>query len=110
MASKKSTVDLSQGIPTGLLVWLGFLLSLVALGYSVPLSILLGLFSGLAAAWLSACFQSKQEEIQESEEVSLLPLRQAGITEAQRRRKVREMKTPKGTLGLTAFLFNRNRS
>ncbi|MBE9004269.1 hypothetical protein IQ259_04305 [Fortiea sp. LEGE XX443] len=64
-ASKNSpqapTVASSDGIDAGLKYWLFFLLGFVWLGYSAPMSILLGGIGAFGGGWIIAWWGSKEE-------------------------------------------------
>ncbi|NEP12282.1 MAG: hypothetical protein F6K14_19155 [Symploca sp. SIO2C1] len=68
MSEKKSIqqkiTDTSKELSTGLTIWLLFLLSLVLLEYSVPLSILLGAIGGLAGSTVFNWWRGKDEPLQ----------------------------------------------
>jgi hypothetical protein len=56
-----STVASSDGIDAGLKYWLGFIIGFVLLGYSAPMSILLGGIAALGGGWTIAWWKSKEE-------------------------------------------------
>ncbi|NET57309.1 MAG: hypothetical protein F6K47_14430 [Symploca sp. SIO2E6] len=55
--------DTSKDLSTVLIIWLFFLLSLVFLKYSVPLSILLGVIGGLAGSMVLKWWSSSDEPL-----------------------------------------------
>ncbi len=90
-----------NGISTGLMVWLFFLVAFVLLGYSVPLSIIVGAIGGLSGGtivtwWNSSDRPPPQSSPEEEEEVPINKTYPMGIVAAQRRRKAREDKTLRG--------------
>ena len=67
MSEKKNIqqriADTSRELSAGLTIWLFFLLSLVLLEYSVPLSILLGAIGGLAGSRVFNWWKSSDEPL-----------------------------------------------
>jgi len=67
MSEKKNIqqriADTSKELSAGLMIWLFFLLSLVLLEYSVPLSILLGAIGGLAGSRVFNWWKSSDEPL-----------------------------------------------
>ena len=112
MANNKPKIDLSQGISAGIMVWLGFLLCFAFLDYPVPLSIILGGFGAMATAWLSASWQSGDEEIYDLPEEpgnSLVKYsrQKTRLKEACKKRELEPIKTSKKTWKLTEYLFGK---
>jgi hypothetical protein len=58
---QQTTVASSDGIDAGLKYWLFFLLGFVLLGYSPPVSILLGAVAAIGGGWITAWWGSKEE-------------------------------------------------
>lgn len=90
-----------NGISTGLMLWLFFLVAFVVLGNPVPLSIIVGAIGGFSAGTIVTWWHSKdnpppQQSSDEHEEISLKKTHRPGIVEAQQHRKIREQRTPKG--------------
>lgn len=111
---KNGKIDLSQSISAGLLVWLGFLMGLVSLEYSVPLSILLGFFGGTSAVWVSTGLKSKEEFMEDTkvdmQDFELSSRQRIRLKEAQQQRVMKPIKTSKHSSGLAQYLFGKNRS
>lgn len=91
-----------NGISTGLMLWLFFLVAFVLLGYSIPLSIVIGAIGGLSSGAIVTGWNSKdrpppqtsseEEESSEDEATPVYKNHRMGIVEAQRHRKARESK------------------
>jgi len=68
MSEKKNIqqkiTDTSKEMSAGLTIWLLFLISLVLLEYSIPLSILLGAIGGLAGSTVFNWWRSSDEPLQ----------------------------------------------
>ena len=109
MAKEKGKIDIAKGISAGLLVWLGFLLSFVFLGYPEPLSIVLGAFGGVAVTWLDACIKSGDEGIDDSVEASedsiLVKRKKIGLKEAYAKRRLKPITTPRKSRRLMEYIF-----
>ncbi|MDB9373775.1 hypothetical protein [Nodularia sphaerocarpa] len=58
---QETTVASSDGIDAGLKYWLFFLLGFSFLGYSPPVSILLGGIAAIGGGWITAWWGSKEE-------------------------------------------------
>lgn len=113
-ASKNSpqapTVASSDGVDAALKYWLFFLLGFVTLGYSAPMSILLGGIGAIGGGWIIAWWGSKEEaktqlptEVQD-ESQSERPSNR--ITKQQKRRPVRRYRRPPG---IDFWFWRRNR-
>ncbi|MEA5467672.1 hypothetical protein [Spirulina sp. 06S082] len=90
-----------NGISTGLMLWLFFLVAFVFLGYPVPLSIIVSAIGGLSGGiivtwWKSSDLPPPQIASEEEEELIVRTNHRMGIVEAQRQRKAREDKTLRG--------------
>ncbi|MBW4555768.1 MAG: hypothetical protein KME59_07500 [Trichormus sp. ATA11-4-KO1] len=105
-ASKNSpqptTVASSDGIDAGLKYWLFFLLGFVFLGYSPPMSILLGGIAAIGGGWITAWWGSKEETrtqlpVATSEEVASEQSGAERITKRQRRRLTRRYRRTSGS-------------
>ena len=114
MAKEKGKIDIAKGISAGLLVWLGFLLCFVFLGYPEPLSIVLGAFGGVAVTWLDACLKSGDEGIDDSiietsQDSILIKRKKIGLKEAYKKRRLKPMKTPRKSRRLMEYIFGTRR-
>ncbi|CEJ42543.1 hypothetical protein [Umezakia ovalisporum] len=86
---EEMTVASSDGIDAGLKYWLFFLLGFVFLGYSPPISILLGGIAAIGGGWITAWWGSKEEMITQPLETSDMETNTSSrerITKQQRRR------------------------
>ena len=54
--------DLNAGLSTGVKCWLFLMIALFSLGYSAPLSIVLGAIGGLAGGFVESCLKAKPDE------------------------------------------------
>ncbi|RCJ34078.1 hypothetical protein A6770_17250 [Nostoc minutum NIES-26] len=103
-ASKNSpqapTVASSDGVDAALKYWLFFLLGFVSLGYSAPMSILLGGIGAMGGGWIIAWWGSKEESKTqlpvEAQEESSSERPSNRITKQQKRRPVRRYRRPSG--------------
>ncbi|MCC5638775.1 hypothetical protein LC593_23670 [Nostoc sp. CHAB 5844] len=102
-ASKNSpqapTVASTDGIDAGLKYWLLFLLGFVWLGYSAPMSILLGGIGAIGGGWIIAWWGSKEETrtqlpIETIEEGDERPSLRS--TKQQKRRPTRRFRRARG--------------
>jgi hypothetical protein len=59
--SSNQVLGLYEGVSAGLKFWLFFILAFYFLGYSPQMSILLGGIGGLAAGWIYAWWNAKDE-------------------------------------------------
>ncbi|WP_017303044.1 hypothetical protein [Spirulina subsalsa] len=113
--SKKKGDDVVQGVSIGLLLWLFFLLALVALGYQVTVSIILGGLGGFSGGWIVAWWNSDEppselDRPKTMEEQAGERRTAPGIAEAQARRKCRERRTPRGrVLPIPRFLLTKRK-
>ncbi|MEM9539463.1 MAG: hypothetical protein AAGA60_08120 [Cyanobacteria bacterium P01_E01_bin.42] len=103
---------LKNGISTGLTLWLFFLVAFVVLGYSVPLSIIVGAIGGLSGGRIVTWWHSKdspppERSPEEPEENPFKRNRRMGIVEAQQQRKIREDRTPRGEISAVRQLRTR---
>ncbi|MBP0016297.1 MAG: hypothetical protein J7647_01920 [Cyanobacteria bacterium SBLK] len=104
-----------NGISTGLTLWLFFIAAFVFLGYSVPLSIIIGAIGGLSGGRIVTWWHSHDappperspEEVEE--EIPLKKTHRMGIVEAQQHRKIREKRTPRGQISAVQQLRTRLR-
>jgi hypothetical protein len=104
-ASKHSpqaaTVASSDGIDAGLKYWLFFLLGFVFLGYSPPMSILLGGIAAIGGGWITAWWGSNEvartQLPVETLEVVTDENSRDRITRQQKRRTTRRYRRPSGS-------------
>ncbi|MBD2439703.1 hypothetical protein [Nostoc sp. FACHB-110] len=93
------SVASNDGIDAGLKYWLFFLLGFVWLGYSAPLSILLGGMGAIGAGWIIAWWGSK-EETRTQLPVEVIPEGEerpsTRITKQQKRRTNRRFRRERG--------------
>lgn len=93
------SVASNDGIDAGLKYWLFFLLGFVWLGYSAPLSILLGGMGAIGAGWIIAWWGSK-EETRTQLPVEVIPESEerpsTRITKQQKRRTNRRFRRERG--------------
>ncbi|MBH8571503.1 hypothetical protein I8752_00355 [Nostocaceae cyanobacterium CENA369] len=102
-ASKNSpqapTVASSDGVDAALKYWLFFLLGFVSIGYSAPMSILLGGIGAMGGGWIIAWWGSKEETQTRlpTEAVEADSERPSNrVTKQQKRRPVRRFRRPSG--------------
>lgn len=102
-ASKNSpqapTVASSDGVDAALKYWLFFLLGFVSIGYSAPMSILLGGIGAMGGGWIIAWWGSKEETQTRlpTEAVETDSERPSNrVTKQQKRRPVRRFRRPSG--------------
>ncbi|MBD2495703.1 hypothetical protein [Nostoc sp. FACHB-280] len=102
-ASKTSpqapTIASSDGIDAGLKYWLLFLLGFVWLGYSAPMSILLGGIGAIGGGWIIAWWGSKEETRTQLPVQSLIEGEETvgeRSTKQQKRRPTRRFRRARG--------------
>ncbi|BAT53891.1 unknown protein [Nostoc sp. NIES-3756] len=102
----------SDGIDAGLKYWLFFLLGFAMMGYSAPMSILLGGIGAIGGGWIIAWWRSKEEtrtqlpadttQEVDTEEPS------DRITRRQTRKPVKRYRRAAGSFSIPFFGNNRN--
>ncbi len=98
---QETTVASSDGIDAGLKYWLFFLLGFVFLGYSPPVSILLGGIAAIGGGWITAWWGSK-EAMQtqlplETLDIDTHQSPRERMTRQQRRKTSRRFRRPSGS-------------
>ncbi|MBE9201103.1 MULTISPECIES: hypothetical protein [unclassified Nodularia (in: cyanobacteria)] len=101
-SAQETTVASSDGIDAGLKYWLFFLLGFVFLGYSPPLSILLGAIAAVGGGWITAWWGSK-EAVQtqlplEALDIEINETPRERITKQQRRKLTRRYRRASGSV------------
>jgi hypothetical protein len=85
---QNTNVASNDGIDAGLKYWLIFMLGCLFLGYSAPISILLGCIAGIGGGWIIAWWRSdKALQTQLSEEIVEAEEREQSSDRAAKRRK-----------------------
>ncbi|WP_414550308.1 hypothetical protein [Anabaena sp. CCY 0017] len=96
-----TTVASSDGIDAGLKYWLFFLLGFSFLGYSAPISILMGGIAAIGGGWITAWWGSKeatQTQLPlEALEVDTNQSPRERVTKQQRRKLTRRYRRPSGS-------------
>jgi len=97
---QETTVASSDGIDAGLKYWLFFLLGFSFLGYSPPVSILLGGIAAIGGGWITAWWGSKEETKTqlplEALDIDINDSPRERITKQQRRRLTRRYRRASG--------------
>ncbi len=101
-STQDTTVASSDGIDAGLKYWLFFLLGFSFLGYSAPISILMGGIAAIGGGWITAWWGSK-EAMQtqlplEALDVGTNQSPRERITKQQRRKLTRRYRRPSGSV------------
>ncbi|WP_414527135.1 hypothetical protein [Nodularia chucula] len=90
--NQESTIASSEGVDAGLKYWLFFLVGFVFLGYSPPVSIMLGVIGAIGGGWITAwwgCKESMQTQLPlEAVEVDKNDTPRERIIKQQRRRRL----------------------
>ncbi|BAZ52548.1 hypothetical protein JMG10_39965 [Nostoc ellipsosporum NOK] len=98
------TVASSDGIDAGLKYWLFFLVGFVFLGYSAPMSILLGGIAAIGGGWMISWWGSKEAAKTqlpvETSEAAEGEQSNERITKQQKRRPVRRFRRTRGNFNL----------
>ncbi len=111
---KKTSSGIADGVLAGLKLWLFFMFSFLFLGYSIPMSILLGAIGGLAGAWVVAFWKSKDEPRKPQSAITEKP---AGIysklsgfrlAKLKRDAKIKKYRRHKIRQKLPSWLFRKN--
>jgi hypothetical protein len=85
---QNTNVASNDGIDAGLKYWLIFMLGCLFLGYSAPISILLGCIAGIGGGWIIAWWRSDEAlQTQLSEEIVEVEEREQSSDRAAKRRK-----------------------
>jgi hypothetical protein len=85
---QNTNVASNDGIDAGLKYWLIFMLGFLFLGYSAPISILLGCIAGIGGGWIIAWWRSDEAlQTQLSEEIVEVEEREQSSDRAAKRRK-----------------------
>lgn len=85
---QNTNVASNDGIDAGLKYWLIFMLGFLFLGYSAPISILLGCIAGIGSGWIIAWWRSDEAlQTQLSEEIVEVEEREQSSDRAAKRRK-----------------------
>ncbi|HYW20598.1 MAG TPA: hypothetical protein VE956_15060 [Nodularia sp. (in: cyanobacteria)] len=97
---QETTVASSDGIDAGLKYWLFFLLGFSFLGYSPPVSILLGGIAAIGGGWIRAWWGSKEETKTqlplEALDIDTNDIPRERINKQQRRRLTRRYRRASG--------------
>ncbi|TVP61006.1 MAG: hypothetical protein EA343_15915 [Nodularia sp. (in: Bacteria)] len=98
---QETTVASSDGIDAGLKYWLFFLFGFVFLGYSPPVSILLGGIAAIGGGWITAWWGSS-EAMQtqlplEASDIDITDSPRERITKQQRRKVARRYRRASGS-------------